>query len=176
LQITIGMKEKINKWFLLLIVSFFLLSSRTFPQNNIEYMLRPAIGGGLPQIGKIIFHDSTSSLKKTFDVLKKNPFNNYHFRKLGKNQQENYNYLMSFDEVNKIIPSSFREGYTKERRALRGNRTNHYNGSSYYGVYKKSKDFPVISYTFYIGIEDYTVGTLGSIVVFNKSGNRIYED
>jgi hypothetical protein len=170
------MTVKINKWSALLVVSFFHIFNKTYCQNDIEYRVRPAIGSNLAQIGKIIFHDSISGHKKTFNVLKNNPFNNYHFRNLGKNDQENLIYKMSYDELDKLIPLSFRSGYTEERRQIRKIQTGYYNGTSYYVVNKELKGYSVISYSFTISAEDYAVAVLGSVIVFNKAGKCIYKD
>lgn len=160
-----------------LITVFFASCRKTsFCQNVIRYERKSADGIALPQVYKIIFEDTISGNKTSFNISKDNPFNNLDYKKIEKSKQDNIVYELSTKDVNKLIPISYRSNYSADRR-FQPIDSKKYFGTSNSTLYDKSKLYSAIGYSFFIyDASNYVIGVLGSIIAFNSKGQKIYEN
>jgi hypothetical protein len=169
------MDKKNNVLYLLLIcfsfVSFF---DSTYSQCIIKYDLNTEIGSGLLHSDKILFTDTISGQIKTYDIIKGNPYNHLKCKKTGKNELGNYTYELSLEDLNKLIPESYRALYNSDRRLLPEDLCKFYSNSTYY-VFMETVGFSVICYCFFVGLPE-PVAAVSSIKVFNNCGNCIFEN
>lgn len=156
---------------------FFYVITHSFSQNKITYESKPVTDSSIPPTVKIIFKDSISEkIIKTIEISRINPFNKFHYKIVGKNQDENFIYKISGKDVKKLFPESSRSNYSDERRNVILNQPFYY-GSSNYAVDKESRNYSVVYFTFFVEDDlDYPLGVLGSIIVFNDSGIQIYKN
>jgi hypothetical protein len=161
------------------IISFTLLSLNSFPQDHLTFEVK-TIDDFHPQyITNIQFINNIHGKTKEFSVIQNNPFNNLPFSIISKNGDQNNIYSFSIEDFEKLIPVSQRSRINKERNQLYKYDTV-FNGMSYTYVYRESKKYTIVGYSFYIynGLinSSYLVAVKGVLCAFDSLGNCIYDN